>query len=119
MPVNNSFGQKPNKQVPPNIGISESTAATLGKYGIKTPPIQQGNPISVTPNKITIINNNNTTTNNQVNSGGGSKEKTNNSPASKFKTWLGKVNLQQAEMASKRDRDYARRESSLTRSARL
>ena len=117
MPVNNSFGQKPNKQVPPNIGISESTAATLGKYGIKTPPIQQGNPISVTPNKITIINNNNTTTNNQVSSGGGSKEKTNNSPASKFKTWLGKVNMQQAEMASKRDRDYARRESSLTRSA--
>ena len=117
MPVNNSFGQKPNKQVPPNIGISESTAATLGKYGMKSPPsVQQGNPISVTPNKITIINNNNTT-NNQVNSGGSSKEKTNNSPASKFKTWLGKVNMQQAEMASKRDRDYARRESSLTRSA--
>ena len=57
MPVNNSFGQKPNKQVPPNIGISESTAATLGKYGMKSPPsVQQGNPISVTPNKITIIN---------------------------------------------------------------
>ena len=99
------------------LGVSDSTAATLGKYGMKTPPRvqrQQGRQVNVTPNKITIINNTNTTTtnNNQVQGGGGD-----NGSASKFKTWLTKVNMQQAEQASKRDRDYARRESSLTRSA--
>ena len=99
------------------LGVSSSTAATLGKYGMKSPPRvqkQQGRQVSVTPNKITIINNTNTTTtnNNQVQGGGGD-----NGSASKFKTWLTKVNMQQAEQASKRDRDYARRESSLTRSA--
>ena len=117
MPINNSPGKVTNKQNSSNIGIADSTAAVLGKYGVKSPQIQQGNPVSVTPNKITIINNNNSTTNNKV-SGGGNEGKVNtDNSASKFKTWLGKVNMQQAERASKRDRDYARRESSLTRSA--
>ena len=101
------------------LGVSSSTAATLGKYGMKTPPRvqrQQGRQVNVTPNKITIINNTNTTTTNNVQQPGGGGGGDNNS-AAKFKTWLGKVNMQQAEQASKRDRDYARRESSLTRSA--
>lgn len=99
------------------LGVSDSTAATLGKYGLKTPPRvqrQQGRQVNVTPNKITVINNTNTTTNNQYQGGGGAGD---NGSATKFKTWLNKVNMQQAEQASKRDRDYARRESSLTRSA--
>ena len=99
------------------LGVSSSTAATLGKYGMKSPPRvqrQQGRQVSVTPNKITIINNTTTTTTNQVNGGGGGGD---DGSASKFKTWLSKVNTQQAEQASKRERDYARRESSLTRSA--
>ena len=100
------------------LGVDSSTAATLGKYGMKSPPRvqrQQGRQVNITPNKITIVNNTNTTTTNNVQQesrGGG-----NNDSATKFKTWLGKVNMQQAEQASKRDRDYARRESSLTRSA--
>ena len=100
-----------------DLGVSSSTAATLGKYGLKTPPRvqrQQGRQVNVTPNKITVINNTNTTTNNQYQGGGGAGD---NGSATKFKTWLNKVNMQQAEQASKRDRDYARRESSLTRSA--
>ena len=100
------------------LGVSDSTAATLGKYGMKTPPRvqrQQGRQVSVTPNKITIVNNTNTTTTNNVQQGSGGGG--DNGSAAKFKTWLGKVNMQQAEQASKRDRDYARRESSLTRSA--
>ena len=98
------------------LGVSSSTAATLGKYGMKTPPRvqrQQGRQVNVTPNKITVINNTNTTTTNNVQQGG----EGDNGIAARFKTWLGKVNMQQAEQASKRDRDYARRESSLTRSA--
>ena len=100
-----------------DLGVSSSTAATLGKYGMKTPPRvqrQQGRQVNVTPNKITVINNTNTTTHNQYQGGGGAGD---NGSATKFKTWLNKVNMQQAEQASKRDRDYARRESSLTRSA--
>lgn len=100
-----------------DLGVSSSTAATLGKYGLKSPPRvqrQQGRQVNVTPNKITVINNTNTTTNNQYQGGGGTGD---NGSATKFKTWLNKVNMQQAEQASKRDRDYARRESSLTRSA--
>ena len=101
------------------LGVSSSTAATLGKYGMKSPPRvqrQQGRQVRITPNKITIINNTTTTTNNQV-SGGNNSGGGDNGSASKFKTWLSKVNTQQVEQASKRDRDYARRESSLTRSA--
>lgn len=99
------------------LGVSGSTAATLGKYGMKTAPrVQrtQGRDVRVTPNKITIINNNNTTTTNntQVAGGGGGSDN-----PSKFKTWLSKVNAQQAEFASKRERDYSRRESNLTRAA--
>lgn len=100
-----------------DLGVSSSTAATLGKYGMKTPPRvqrQQGRQVNVTPNKITVINNTNTTTHNQYQGSGGAGD---NGSATKFKTWLNKVNMQQAEQASKRDRDYARRESSLTRSA--
>jgi hypothetical protein len=99
------------------LGVSSSTAATLGKYGLKTPPKvgpRQGREVKVTPNNITIINN---TVNQAPQAPPQGNGRNGIDPAVKFKTWLTKVNLQQAEQAAKRERDYAKRESSLTRSA--
>lgn len=103
------------------LGVSGSTAATLGKYGMKTPPRVQSTQkreVKVTPSKITIINNNTThTTNNTQVSGDNNSNSQKMDNPSKFKTWLSKVHAQQAEFVSKRERDYLRRESSLTRAA--
>jgi hypothetical protein len=108
------------------LGVSNSTASTLGKYGLKNsggPTVNgrhtQSRDVTVTPSKITIVNNNNTTTNttNKIEGGGSSGGGGSSDNTTKFKTWLSKVNAQQQEASAKRDRDYARRESSLTRAA--
>lgn len=103
------------------LGVSDSTAATLGKYGMTTRPTVQrttGREVKVTPNKINITNNTTNITNNQVQQPPQQdSRKVRDENTTKFKTWINRVNMQQEERAKKRKRDYDKREISLTKSA--
>lgn len=85
-----------------------------GGHGINIQPhpaVQkfQSHQVQVSPSHITI---NNTTTNNTKVEGGGSGDN-----PSKFKTWMSTAMNQQKEASAKRDREYEKRESFLSRAA--
>ena len=105
--------------------VSSQTAATLKKYGLGKPGIQrtQSRDVKVSPQQIIINNNTQSTTTNQVNAvgpvqgralsftpGGGE-----DSTAAKFKTWIQQSFQRQAEEGVKREKDYKKREWSLSR----
>ena len=105
--------------------VSSQTAATLKKYGLGKPGIQrtQSRDVKVSPQQIIINNNTQSTTTNQVNAvgpvqgralsftpGGGE-----DSTAAKFKTWIQQSFQRQAEEGIKREKDYKKREWSLSR----
>lgn len=95
--------------------IGPSTAATLGKYGFPKTQRTQGREVKVKPNNITIVNNNITTTTNNV-TGGGGNNKVDDGPA-KFKTWVSNAFARQKEESSRREKEYNKREWSLSKSA--
>lgn len=105
--------------------VSSQTAATLKKYGLGKPGIQrtQSRDVKVSPQQIIINNNTQSTTTNQVNAVGpvqgralsftpGGDE---DSTAAKFKTWIQQSFQRQAEEGVKREKDYKKREWSLSR----
>lgn len=117
----------------PQPEINPATQAILQKYqGAPKITRTQGRDVKVTPNKITINNTYNTQTTNNVNAGGPTQGRpimirqpqAQASPGqgtdggqSKFKTWLGGVFDSQKQDSIRREREFDKRESSLTRAA--
>lgn len=109
--------------------MNPQTQAVLGKYGLGQPKVQRtsSRSVQVTPQKITINNNTtNTTTNNvavpAANVGGpvqgrtlAIKQNPDESQA-RFKTWIANAFAKQNQQAAVREKEYQRREWSLTRS---
>lgn len=109
--------------------MNPQTQAVLGKYGLGQPKVQRSSSrsVQVTPQKITINNNTtNTTTNNvavpAANVGGpvqgrtlAIKQNPDESQA-RFKTWIANAFAKQNQQAAVREKEYQRREWSLTRS---
>lgn len=109
--------------------MNPQTQAVLGKYGLGQPKVQRtsSRSVQVTPQKITINNNTtNTTTNNvavpAANIGGpvqgrtlAVKQNPDESQA-RFKTWITNAFAKQNQQAAVREKEYQRREWSLTRS---
>ena len=107
--------------------VDPQTQAILGKYGINQPRVQrqQSRNVSIKPPNITINNTTNTTTTNNVSAGplqgrevrikqadgGNSRDLT------KFKAWINNVFSQQREVSAKREREFDKRESALSRQA--
>jgi len=107
------------------VTLNPSTQATLSKFGLGQPRVQrtQGRSVSIKPNNITINNTYNTTTNNNVNPGPlqGRTVTVNpkaETPAqSRYKTWISNVFAKQKLEQDRKEREYDRREWSLTKSA--
>lgn len=110
--------------------VNPATQAILSKYGVGQPRFQKSHTSSQTVTKQNIVINNNTTnttTNNvQVPTGGGpiqgrpimfKQPAQGQDSLAKFKNWMSSAFTRQSEEAAKRDREYQRREWSLTRSA--
>ena len=105
--------------------VSSQTAATLKKYGLGKPGIQrtQSRDVKVSPQQIIINNNTQSTTTNQVNAAGPVQGRAlsftpgggEDSTAAKFKTWIQQSFQRQAEEGVKREKDYKKREWSLSR----
>lgn len=109
--------------------MNPQTQAVLGKYGLGQPKVQRtsSRSVQVTPQKITINNNTtNTTTNNvavpAANIGGPVQGRTlavKQNPdegQARFKTWISNAFAKQNQQAAIREKEYQRREWSLTRS---
>lgn len=109
--------------------MNPQTQAVLGKYGLGQPKVQRtsSRSVQVTPQKITINNNTtNTTTNNvavpAANIGGPVQGRTlavKQNPdegQARFKTWISNAFAKQNQQAAVREKEYQRREWSLTRS---
>lgn len=109
--------------------MNPQTQAVLGKYGLGQPKVQRtsSRSVQVTPQKITINNNTtNTTTNNvavpAANIGGPVQGRTlavKQNPdegQARFKTWISNAFAKQNQQAAAREKEYQRREWSLTRS---
>lgn len=109
--------------------MNPQTQAVLGKYGLGQPKVQRtsSRSVQVTPQKITINNNTtNTTTNNvavpAANIGGPVQGRTlavKQNPdegQARFKTWIANAFAKQNQQAAVREKEYQRREWSLTRS---
>lgn len=114
--------------------MKPGTQATLAKYGVKTgaPKVQQsqGRNVQVTPNKVTVNNTTYTTIHNDtkinapqqaapvvVNGGGGGKGGAGAGTLAKFKTWMSNAFARQREEQVIRQKEYQRKEWSLSRSA--
>lgn len=115
------------------VTFNSQTQALLNKYGAGQPKVQRtsGRQVRVTPNNITITNNYKTETTNNVNAGAGGpiqgrpimmrpastpKEKV-DSGTGRFKAWLSGVFENQKQESIRRERDFDKREWSLTKSA--
>ena len=107
--------------------MNPQTQAVLGKYGLGQPKVQRtsSRSVQVTPQKITINNNTtNTTTNNvavpAANIGGPVQGRTlaikQDESQARFKTWISNAFAKQNQQAAVREKEYQRREWSLTRS---
>lgn len=107
--------------------MNPQTQAVLGKYGLGQPKVQRSSSrsVQVTPQKITINNNTtNTTTNNvavpAANIGGPVQGRTiavkQDEGQARFKTWIANAFAKQNQQAAAREKEYQRREWSLTRS---
>lgn len=109
--------------------MNPQTQAVLGKYGLGQPKVQRtfSRSVQVTPQKITVNNNTtNTTTNNvavpAANVGGPVQGRTlaiKQNPdegQARFKTWISNAFAKQNQQAAVREKEYQRREWSLTRS---
>lgn len=107
------------------IALNPSTQATLSKFGLGQPRVQrtQGRSVSIKPNNITINNTYNTTTNNNVNPGPLQGRTVTINPKaetpaqSRYKTWISNVFAKQKLEQDQKEREYDRREWSLTKSA--
>lgn len=107
------------------VELNPSTQATLSKFGLGQPRIQrtQGRSVSVKPNNITINNTYNTTTNNNVNAGPLQGRAVTVNPKSeilaqsRYKTWISNVFAKQKLEQDRKEREYDKREWSLTKSA--
>ena len=117
-----------------NMQLNQATAGVMGRYGLNQPrtssQVKQQHRESVTRQNVTIHNNTTNITNNTVpaNIGGpiqGRPIQFQQPQASgdgaggmgKFKNWLNQTFARQEEAAKRRDREYQRREVSLTKSA--
>lgn len=108
-----------------SIALNPSTQATLSKFGLGQPRVQrtQGRSVSIKPNNITINNTYNTTTNNNVNPGPLQGRTVTINPKaetpaqSRYKTWISNVFAKQKLEQDRKEREYDRREWSLTKSA--
>lgn len=109
--------------------MNPQTQAVLSKYGLGKPRVQrtQGREVKVTPQKVQITNNNITNTTNNVavppaNVGGPVQGrnlavKQEDPGQARFKTWIQSAFAKQNAKAVQREKEYQRREWSLSRSA--
>lgn len=109
--------------------MNPQTQAVLSKYGLGKPRVQrtQGREVKVTPQKVQITNNNITNTTNNVsvppaNVGGPVQGRTlavkqADPEQARFKTWIQSAFARQNAKAAQREKEYQRREWSLSRSA--
>lgn len=109
--------------------MNPQTQAVLSKYGLGKPRVQrtQGREVKVTPQKVQITNNNITNTTNNVavppaNIGGPVQGRTlaikqEDPGQARFKTWIQSAFAKQNAKAAQREKEYQRREWSLSRSA--
>lgn len=109
--------------------MNPQTQAVLSKYGLGKPRVQrtQGREVKVTPQKVQITNNNITNTTNNVavppaNVGGPVQGrnlavKQEDPGQARFKTWIQSAFAKQNDKAVQREKEYQRREWSLSRSA--
>jgi hypothetical protein len=115
-----------------NMQLNQATQQTMGRYGLSQPrtssQIKQRQSEVVTKQNVTIHNNTTNITNNTVpaNIGGPIQGRPVQfqQPAAqadggmgKFKNWLNQTFARQEEAAKKRDREYQRRETALTKSS--
>lgn len=109
--------------------MNPQTQAVLSKYGLGKPRVQrtQGREVKVTPQKVQITNNNITNTTNNVavppaNIGGPVQGRTlaikqEDPGQARFKTWIQSAFARQNAKAAQREKEYQRKEWSLSRSA--
>lgn len=111
--------------------MNPATQATLGKYGLKqgAPKTTQSQTrsVKVSPNKVIVNNTTYTTTHNDVKVSQPSMgapvirqapvQKSGNSAVTKFKTWMSNAFARQREENAVREKEYRRKEWSLSRSA--
>lgn len=109
--------------------MNPQTQAVLSKYGLGKPRVQrtQGREVKVTPQKVQITNNNITNTTNNVsvppaNVGGPVQGRTlavkqSDPEQARFKTWIQSAFARQNAKAAQREKEYQRKEWSLSRSA--
>lgn len=109
--------------------MNPQTQAVLSKYGLGKPRVQrtQGREVKVTPQKVQITNNNITNTTNNVsvppaNVGGPVQGRTlavkqADPEQARFKTWIQSAFARQNAKAAQREKEYQRKEWSLSRSA--
>ena len=114
-----------------NMQLNQATQQTMGRFGLNQPrtssQTKQQHSESVTRQNVTIHNNTTNITNNTVpaNIGGPlqgrpvqfQQPQDGNGGMGKFRNWLNQTFVRQEEAAKKRDREYQRRETSLTKSA--
>ena len=106
-----------------NMQVNQATQAAMGRYGLRPQTTSSSKQIK-TPQGIVINNNTTNITTVPANIGGPLQGRplqfqAGNSAGenSKFKDWINKAFDKQNEEAKKRDREYSRRETSLTKSS--
>ena len=106
-----------------NMQVNQATQAAMGRYGLRPQTTSSSKQIR-TPQGIVINNNTTNITTVPANIGGPLQGRplqfqAGNSAGenSKFKDWINKAFDKQNEQAKKRDREYSRRETSLTKSS--
>lgn len=114
-----------------NMQLNQATQQTMGRYGLSQPrtssQTKQQHSESVTRQNVTIHNNTTNITNNTVpaNIGGPlqgrpiqfQQPQDGNGGMGKFRNWLNQVFAKQEDAAKRRDREYQRRETALTKSS--
>lgn len=113
-----------------NMQLNQATQQTMGRYGLSQPKttsqVKQRQSEVVTRQNVTIHNNTTNITNNTVpaNIGGPIqgrpiqfKQPDADGGMGRFKNWLQQTFARQEDAAKKRDREYQRRETALTKSS--
>ena len=107
-----------------NMNVNQATQGVMGRYGLNKPMTTSSSKQIRTPQGIIINNNTTNITNVPANIGGPLqgrpiqfKAGDSAGESSKFKDWISKAFDRQNEEAKKREREYARRETSLTKSS--
>lgn len=113
-----------------NMQLNQATQQTMGRYGLSQPKttsqVKQRQSEVVTKQNVTIHNNTTNITNNTVpaNIGGPIqgrpiqfKQPDADGGMGRFKNWLQQTFARQEDAAKKRDREYQRRETALTKSS--